>query len=128
MSSLSILNPVYRRDNMAPFYVLDDIFTNEELDKITRYCQQMGTEKASVVQSRGNTVTDDKLRKSDILIHPATLENRWIFDRVVEAFEAANRDAYNFDLEPVIITEIVVTAKAVFEQQPQFAQDGLIGQ
>ena len=99
MSSLSILNPVYRRDNMAPFYVLDDIFTNEELDKITRYCQQMGTEKASVVQSRGNTVTDDKLRKSDILIHPATLENRWIFDRVVEAFEAANRDAYNFDLD-----------------------------
>lgn len=99
MTSLSILNPVYRRDNMAPFYVLDDIFSNEELDKITHYCRQMGTEKAAVVQSRGNIVTDEKLRKSDILMHRANLENRWIFDRVVEAFEAANRDAYNFDLD-----------------------------
>ena len=99
MTSMSILNPVYRRDNMAPFYVLDDIFSADELDRITAYCQQAGTEKAQVVQSRGTIVTDDKLRRSDIMMHRANLENKWIFDRVVEAFEMANRDAYNFDLD-----------------------------
>ena len=99
MTSMSILNPVYRRDNMAPFYVLDNIFSAGELDRITAYCQQAGTEKAQVVQSRGTIVTDDKLRRSDIMMHRANLENKWIFDRVVEAFEMANRDAYNFDLD-----------------------------
>ncbi len=99
MSSLSILNPVYRRDNMAPFYVLDDIFTSEELDTISAHCKAAGTEKATVVQSRGNVVTDDALRKSDILMHRPNRENKWIFDRVAEAFEAANRDAYNFELD-----------------------------
>ena len=99
MTSMSILNPAYRRDNLAPFYVLDDIFTDEELDRITAYCKGLGTEKAQVVQSRGNIVTDDKLRRSDILMHRANRENKWIFDRVVEAFEMANRDAYNFELD-----------------------------
>lgn len=99
MTSLSILNPVYRRDNMAPFYILDDIFTHEELDAITQYCIESGTEKAMVMQSRGTIVADDKLRISDILMHKVTRDNRWIFDRVVEAFDAANRDAYNFELD-----------------------------
>ena len=99
MSSLSILNPVYRRDNMAPFYVLDDIFTSEELDAITQYCQAAGTEKAMVMQSRGAIVADESLRKSDIRMHRANQENKWIFDRVAEAFEMANRDAYNFELD-----------------------------
>ena len=99
MTSLSILNPVYRRDNMAPFYVLDDIFTSEELDTISAYCKAAGTEKATVVQSRGNVVSDDALRKSDILMHRPNHENKWIFDRVAEAFEMANRDAYNFELD-----------------------------
>lgn len=99
MTSMSILNPVYRRDNMAPFYLLDDIFSSEELDRIAAYCQQAGTEKAQVVHARGNAVTDDKLRLSDIMMHRANRENKWIFDRVVEAFEMANRDAYNFELD-----------------------------
>ena len=34
MTTMLILNPAYRRDNLAPFYVLDDIFSNEELDRI----------------------------------------------------------------------------------------------
>ena len=99
MNSLSILNPVYRRDNMAPFYVLDDIFTNEELDAIAQYCQATGTEKAMVMQSRGAIVADESLRKSDIRMHNVTRENKWIFDRVADAFEMANRDAYNFELD-----------------------------
>ena len=52
MTSMSILNPVYRRDNMAPFYVLDDIFTHEELDRILAYCKEAGTEKAVVARAR----------------------------------------------------------------------------
>ena len=99
MSSLSILNPVYRRDNLAPFYVLDDIFTSEELDAITHYCKAAGTEKAMVMQSRGAIVADDSLRKSDIRMHSANRDNKWIFDRVADAFDAANRDAYNFELD-----------------------------
>ena len=96
MTALSLLNPVYRRENMAPFYVVDDIFTHAEIDTITRYCQGMGTEKAPVMQSRGSLVTDDKLRLSDIRMHDINRDNRWIFERVAEAFESANRDAYNF--------------------------------
>ncbi len=99
MSAMSILNPVYRRDNMAPFFILDDIFTSEELDAITQYCIDAGTHKAQVMQSRGAIVTDDKLRIADIMIHKVSQDNRWIFDRVVGAFEIANRDAYNFDLD-----------------------------
>lgn len=99
MNSMSIINPVYRRDNMAPFFILDDIFTSEELDAITQYCVGGGTHKAQVMQSRGNIVTDDKLRIADIMMHKVSQDNRWIFDRVVEAFEVANRDAYNFELD-----------------------------
>ncbi len=99
MNPMSIINPVYRRDNMAPFFILDDVFTSEELDAITKYCIESGTHKAQVMQSRGTIVTDDKLRIADIMMHKANQENRWIFDRVVGAFETANRDAYNFDLD-----------------------------
>lgn len=99
MNSMSILNPVYRRDNIAPFYVLDDIFSHEEIDAIVKYCRDIGTEKAQVMQSRGHIVTDEKLRLSDIMMHRANRENKWIFDRVMEAFEMANRDAYNFELD-----------------------------
>ena len=99
MTALSLLNPVYRRDNMAPFYVMDDVFTHEEIDTITRYCQSKGTQKAPVMQSRGSLVTDDKLRLSDIRMHDINRDNRWIFERVAEAFESANRDAYNFELD-----------------------------
>lgn len=99
MSQLSILNPTYRRDNLAPFYLLDDIFTSDELDTITQHCTAAGTEKATVVQSRGTIVADDALRKSDVMMHGVNVENKWIFDRVAEAFEVANRDAYNFELD-----------------------------
>ncbi len=51
------------------------------------------------MQSRGTIVTDDKLRIADIMMHKANQDNRWIFDRVVGAFETANRDAYNFELD-----------------------------
>ena len=52
MTTMSILNPAYRRDNLAPFYVLDDIFTHEELDRILAYCKEAGTEKAVVARAR----------------------------------------------------------------------------
>ena len=39
ITTMSILNPAYRRDNLAPFYVLDDIFTHEESDRILVYCK-----------------------------------------------------------------------------------------
>ena len=99
MNSMSIINPVYRRDNMAPFYILDDIFSNEEMDRLTAYCKDLGTEKAQVMQSRGNIVTDEKLRLAGIMMHRVNRENKWIFERVLDAFEMANRDAYNFELD-----------------------------
>ena len=99
MNSMSIMNPVFRRDNMAPFYILDDVFTHEEIDTITQACRQIGTEKAMVMQSRGALVADDKLRQSDIRMHDINRDNRWIFERVADAFETANRDAYNFELD-----------------------------
>ena len=99
MNSMSIMNPVFRRDNMAPFYILDDVFTHEEIDTITTVCRQIGTEKAMVMQSRGALVADDKLRQSDIRMHDINRDNRWIFERVADAFETANRDAYNFELD-----------------------------
>ena len=99
MTFMTILNPAYRRDNLAPFFVLDDVFSAEELDEIDRYCRAGGTEKALVSQSRGVLVADDKLRKSDIRHHNVSAENHWIFQRVLETFEQANRDAYNFELD-----------------------------
>ncbi len=99
MTGLTILNPAYRRDNLAPFFVLDDVFSPEELDEIERYCGELGVEKAMVMQSRGVLVADDKLRKSHIMHHSVAPENRWIFERVVETFEQANRDAFNFELD-----------------------------
>jgi len=99
MTGLTILNPAYRRDNLAPFFVLDDVFSVEELDEIERYCGELGVEKAMVMQSRGVLVSDEKLRKSYIRHHSVSPDNRWIFERVVETFEQANRDAFNFILD-----------------------------
>ena len=99
MTTMSILNPAYRRDNLAPFYLLDDIFTHEELDRILVYCKEAGTEKAVVAQSQGAPVMNEKMRRSDVLMHRVNRSNKWIFDRVVDAFDMANRDCYNFELD-----------------------------
>lgn len=99
MSMMSILNPTYRRDNMAPFFIVDDVFTDQEIETISRVCREKGTEKALVMQSRGVLEANDKLRQSDIMMHDINRDNHWIFERVAATFETANRDAYNFELD-----------------------------
>ena len=63
MTAMPILNPAYRRDNLAPFYVLDDIFRHEDLDRILAYCKEADTEKAVVAQSQGTPVMNKKMRR-----------------------------------------------------------------
>ena len=58
-------------------------FTAEELDKILAYCDSISTERAKVIDTDENNISEiEKKRRSDIKFHPRNDKTAWIFDRL----------------------------------------------
>lgn len=72
----------------------DNVFNDEEIEKIIQYCQKYQVETGTV----GDKVLDQNIRKSNIKFHNRNNDSAWIFDRLNWAIERMNDDFYSFDL------------------------------
>jgi PKHD-type hydroxylase len=91
MSAISN-NPHSYSKITEPWILIDDCFTEEELQKIQQYCSLKSLNKASTVGS------DSNARVSNNCFNDVDEENAWFINRINQAIEHANKVFYNFDL------------------------------
>ena len=91
MSAISN-NPHSYSKITEPWILIDDCFTEEELQKIEQYCSSKSLNKASTVGS------DSNARVSNNCFNDVDQENAWFINRINQAVEHANKVFYNFDL------------------------------
>jgi PKHD-type hydroxylase len=90
-------NPVERARINQPWVWQDDIFTEEEIDSIVKYCDYQGVEIGTIFGSEEKE-TVEKVRKSGVKFHKRDQNTAWIFDRINTAIEANNERYYRFNL------------------------------
>lgn len=81
-----------------PYIVKDNLFTNEEIDKIVKYCDEQGTRPGTVINQQTGEETVSRYRKSNIKFHTINEDTAWIFNKVFSLTEFVNDSHYNFDL------------------------------
>jgi len=88
-------------------------FTTEELDKIVAYCDSVGTERAKVIGTDENDISEiEKKRRTDIKFHPRNEDTAWIFDRLNRIIGEINNQFYNYDLNGFVAFQyVLITAK-----------------
>lgn len=98
MTYTTIYNDPWERSQITyPFVTWDNAFSNEELDAIISYCDNMGTEIGATFGSRTKEEIE-KDRVSNVKFHARSLETAWIFDKLNFVIQAANEQYYNFHL------------------------------
>lgn len=90
-------NPWERSQITYPFVTWDNAFSNEELDAIISYCDDMGTEIGATFGSKTKEEIE-KDRVSNVKFHSRSSETAWIFDKLNFVIQAANEQFYNFHL------------------------------
>lgn len=76
----------------------DNVFSDEELAQLVKYCGDVGaTERAQVIDNDAEN-TNDKIRRTNIKFHYPNEENSWIFQKLYQATEMINDRFYKFDL------------------------------
>ena len=85
-------NPRSHSKVTEPWILLDDCFTEEELQKIEQYCSSKSLNKASTVGS------DSNARVSNNCFNDVDQENAWFISRVNQVIEHINKKFYDFDL------------------------------
>jgi PKHD-type hydroxylase len=78
-----------------PWAFWDDLFSDEEIDKITAYCQEQTLQKGTVVAGKG----DPQGRVSDIGFVFPNVDTGWFFEKMNSIIEQINDQWYGFDLE-----------------------------
>ena len=91
-----VQDPRERANTTFSFRTLDDIFTNDEINKIVAYCEAQGTNPGKIISQNGLEIVEDGYRKSDIKFHSCNQDTVWIFQRVFQAAEFINENYYNF--------------------------------
>jgi PKHD-type hydroxylase len=85
-----------------PFVCVDDLFTDEELDKIVKYCESKGLEEAQIVNeklSEESTIIDKDVRLSSVsMIAFDKEENNWLFEKLWKITNKVNEDTFQYDL------------------------------
>jgi len=92
-----IQNNTQERSNILHKYIVaNNIFSEDEISKITNYCNGLDVVQARV--SGGEGEVNKKVRESKIsYINPSDQSN-WIFQKLNELIENINDRFYNFDL------------------------------
>ena len=98
MYTNQVQDPRERANKTFSFRTLDDIFTNDEINKIVAYCEAQGTKPGKIISQNGLEIVEDGYRKSDIKFHSCNQDTVWIFQRVFQAAEFINENYYNFNL------------------------------
>ncbi len=92
------LYPKERAGVTYPFCYWDNLFTEEELDKIEEYCSSLELVKGTTVGKDGKADESNEARKSNIAFVNPNDDNRWIFERLMWVAERLNERFYEFDL------------------------------
>jgi PKHD-type hydroxylase len=80
-----------------PYVFWDNLFTNEELEKVKEHCRSLELiEGAAVGKDGENSI--DVMRKSEIAWASPNEENKWIFERISLVVESINDRFYEMDL------------------------------
>lgn len=80
-----------------PFCFLDNAFTEDQLQKLESYCENLDLEKATVV-GKNDINSTPRVRKSKRAFLVPNHETRWIFDQFSTVISTLNNDFYQFDL------------------------------
>lgn len=92
-------NPVERVVITYPFVYWDNVFTENEIDKIVEYCDNIGTNGAKVVtNTNNNDEYNNNIRRSSVMFHNRNSNTDWIFARMNTAILNINSSYYGFDL------------------------------
>jgi PKHD-type hydroxylase len=94
---LEILRSSIKVDDYVtfPFVVADEIFSNDELEKIIQYCDSKNIGKAVI---GGLNELDESIRNAKTGFHRLEEDNEWLFDMLLHAATSVNDHFYNFDL------------------------------
>ena len=98
MSRSIYLFPKERMGVTYPYVFWDGLFTDEELDKVKKYCRGLELVKGTTVGKDGEMDDKNEARKSDIAWANAGDDNMWIFERLAWVTEKINDRFYEFNL------------------------------
>jgi PKHD-type hydroxylase len=101
MTYKNITNLPYQRSLlMYPLCHWDNVFTEDELCELEKYCTQLPLQSGKVIKTDANIngTVDKTVRKSKVGFINHSDENRWIFDKFNFAIELVNNNYYNFDI------------------------------
>lgn len=90
-------NPQRLWKNTLPFVYWDDFFSEGDLQNIEKYCESIAVENSKIVSS-SDTIEFQSMRRSEVKLHRANENNRWLFDKFLTIAELINDNFYRFDL------------------------------
>jgi PKHD-type hydroxylase len=92
-------DPIARIRIFHPWCFWNDIFTDEELEKICQLMTSAPLEPGLTAKGLINEVSDiNNYRTSHVNFHGINDSNSWIFERINNIVEHVNNNFYNFDL------------------------------
>lgn len=98
MTKLTV-DPIKKLYWTVPWSWYDGAFTSDEIDRIVREMDLVGTERSKVIADTiSDEVIKDNYRSSHQKMHGVNQYNKWIFDRLLNATQEINEKDYNFDL------------------------------
>jgi PKHD-type hydroxylase len=81
-----------------PYVCWDNFFTDEELDRLEKYCDTGDLESLCVMDDAGESIIDHDFRQADGKIHFMDLDNKWIFQKLTELSTLINDQVYNYNI------------------------------
>jgi len=97
MTKLTV-DPIKKLYWTVPWSWYDGAFTSDEIDRIVREMDLLGTQPSTVIADNTANAVKDRYRSSQQKMHGVNQYNKWIFDRLLNVSQEINEKDYNFDL------------------------------
>jgi PKHD-type hydroxylase len=86
-------------DHVHRYAYVDNVFTNEECDRIIDFAKKFKMKQALIYNDAGDGIENNlESRKSNILFLPPVDETIWMFQRITDAVLLLNEHYFKFDL------------------------------
>ena len=86
-------------DSLPTCVSVEDVFTPEELDRVTAHGDTLETQKAVLTGESWDQHAADKVRITQSAWMANTPDCKWLYDRIFQVMGVVNRQAYQFDLK-----------------------------
>ena len=93
-----MLHPISTRDVTAYW---NDLFTEEEIDQICKYCKTLPIEDAHIGYERTEQSKTNDIRKSKVAWLYRNPDTEWIFSRYDGAVQRLNSTMFCVDIDPL---------------------------